>query len=209
MTLPGNTNSAATAALKSATNDLHRQVERAIDWQAWLGSAEEYEQFLREISRFLTPADQRLERFFGDTEDWIATRRTAESASADLHDLVLLRTGSEQEAVSAVEAIDKHAADELYTWIERPPQAAGVLYVLEGSTMGSVHLCKLVTARVDLADQVPVRFLSAYQDETENRWQATKNWLDRFLQTETEVNEAIEAACRMFRIYGEQLGHGK
>lgn len=205
----GNPYSAPTAALRSATNDLHRQVEQSIDWKAWLGSAASYEQFLREICRFLSPADRLIERFFGDHVSWIATRRTAAWARADLHDVVLQQTGSEQEATNAVETIDDHAADDLYAWVQLPPHAAGMLYVLEGSTMGSIHLCKLVTTRVGPASEVSVRFLSAYRDETEKRWQATKNWLDRFLQSEMEVNEAIEAACRMFRIYGEQLGQRK
>lgn len=199
--LADHNNSDASSALKLGTDDLHRQVEESIDWRSNLEELGAYEQFLAKICHFISPADRIIEEYFGGSESWIQTRRTAAWAQSDLRELVAARPGAEH-----VESVDGEAsADELYRWVKGPADAAGILYVLEGSTMGSLFLCNLACSNFDSPADAPVKFLSAYGKDTARRWQETKLWLDGFLSTESEIAAAISAARNMFQIYGGQL----
>lgn len=199
--LTENNKSDASSALKSATDDLHRQVEESIDWRANLGDLRAYQQFLTKICYFISPADRIIEEYFGVAESWVASRRTAAWAQSDLGELTAKHIGA-----GHIESFDDQPpADELYRWVKGPADAAGILYVLEGSTMGSLFLCNLACTNFDFSADAPVKFLSAYGKGTARRWQETKLWLDRFLTTEDEVATAVSAARRMFQIYGGQL----
>ena len=199
--LADNHNSDASSALKIGTDDLHRQVEESIDWRANLEDIAAYEQFLSKICYFLPPADRIIQQYLGVSENWFETRRTAAWAQADLRELVAARSDSEY-AESSNEEVP---AEDLYQWVEGSADAAGILYVLEGSTMGSLFLCNLACTNFDSPVDAPVKYLSAYGKETARRWQDTKLWLDRFLSTENEIAAAISAARMMFQIYGGQL----
>lgn len=199
--LTENNNSDASSALKSGTDDLHRQVEESIDWRANLEDLGAYEQFLAKVSYFLSPADQIIEDYFGGAESWFQTRRTAAWARSDLIQLVRARVeAGEEESLP-----DATSADELYRWVGGAADAAGILYVLEGSTMGSLFLCNLACSNFESPADAPVKFLNAYGKDTARRWQDTKLWLDSFLRTKDEIATAINAARNMFQIYGGQL----
>ncbi len=199
--LADNHNSDASSALKIGTDDLHRHVEESIDWRANLEDLGAYEQFLAKICYFLPPADRLIEQHLGGAENWFQTRRTAAWAEADLRELVAGHPDSTQVASRNEET----SANDLYQWVEGAADAAGILYVLEGSTMGSLFLCNLACTNFDSPVDAPVKYLSAYGKETARRWQDTKLWLDRFLSTENEIATAISAARMMFQIYGGQL----
>ena len=199
--LTDSNNSDASSALKSGTGDLHRQVEESIDWRANLGDLDAYEQFLAKVSFFLSPADRIIDDYFGRTDGWFQTRRTAAWARSDWMQLVHSRSEEDQ----GKSLPDPATADELYHWVGGPADAAGILYVLEGSTMGSLFLCNLACSNFESASDAPVKFLSAYGKDTARRWQETKLWLDRFLKTKDEIATAVSAAQKMFQIYGGQL----
>ncbi|MEW4564856.1 biliverdin-producing heme oxygenase [Bremerella sp. JC770] len=198
--LADNNNSDASSALKLGTDDLHRQVEASIDWKANLEGLGSYRQFLGKVNYFLAPTDRIIENHFGESADWFKTRRTSAWAKSDLDDLAAAHTGMEP-----FRHPDPQTADQLYLWVKKPADAAGILYVLEGSTMGSQFLCKLASANFDSTVDAPVKFLNAYGKDTARRWQVTKHWLDGFLRSEDEIATAVHAARRMFQIYGDQL----
>jgi len=201
--LAENNHSDATSALKTGTDDLHRQVEESIDWRANLEEIGAYQRFLAKICHFLAPADRILENHFGATESWIQTRRTADWARSDLRELIRLRPDQEDSAAECRAA----STEDLYGWVTGPADAAGILYVLEGSTMGSLFLCNLASSNFESPSDAPVKFLGAYGKDTARRWQETKAWLNRFLSTESEIAMATGAARRMFQIYGDQLSY--
>ncbi|QDU73673.1 hypothetical protein Pan97_06710 [Bremerella volcania] len=199
--LAENNNSVASTALKLGTDDLHRLVEESIDWRARLEGLRAYEQFLATVCYFLSPADRIVEQYFGQSEHWFNTRRTAAWAQSDLRELFAAHGGTKQ-----IESLGNQAtADELYDWVKDSADAAGILYVLEGSTMGSLFLCDLACSNFDSPADAPVKFLRAYGKDTARRWQETKLWLDRVLSTEIEIATAVSAARKMFQIYGGQL----
>lgn len=188
--------------LKTETSDLHVAVEQSIDWPFWLGSIGQYEQFLLRLVNFVPVVDRRLDEQLGVPEDWFRSRRRGEWALSDLQDL----------RSSGLIDTNDQPADELQTdsnqfaWIDEAPTAAGVLYVLEGSTMGGQHLCRIVQSSFPANAQVPLRYLGGYGKQTGHRWQQTKAWLDQFLVTTHDQTKAVEAAEKMFVVFREQLG---
>ena len=93
-----------------------------------------------------------------------------------------------------------------FAWIDDAPTAAGVLYVLEGSTMGGQLLCQLVRRSFPPEAHVPLKYLGGYGTNTKSRWQQTKAWLNQFLVRTPDQAQAVDAAKKMFVVYGEQLG---
>ncbi|MDP1525307.1 MAG: biliverdin-producing heme oxygenase [Rhodocyclaceae bacterium] len=52
--------------------------------------------------------------------------------------------------------------------VERPGQLIGLLYTVEGSTLGGHFLVRRI--RQSHGDDLPTRFLGGYGDQTESRW---------------------------------------
>ncbi|RCS41172.1 hypothetical protein DTL42_21615 [Bremerella cremea] len=191
--------------LKTETSELHTAVEQSIDWSGWLKTIPQYEQFLIRMVSFLPEVDQRLDQLLAVPEDWFRKRRKGEWA---LSDLCALRD-SDLHAGSEEPAIAPSADTSQFTWIADAPTAAGVLYVLEGSTMGGQQLCHLVRNSFPAEAEVPLKYLNGYGTNTRSRWQQTKAWLDQFLEATADQAKAVDAAKKMFVVYGEQLGSQK
>ncbi|GAA4442146.1 biliverdin-producing heme oxygenase [Bremerella cremea] len=189
-----------TVRLREETAELHREVEQSIDWSYYLRDAHRYAKFLRQISTFLPAADQKIDQLLGKPEPWFKDRRKGKWA---LEDLQLLTDQSETEILHKIADSAKSITGMSYAWVQTPQDAAGVLYVLEGSTMGAMHLCKSVSRNIPFA---PVGYLAAYGDQTPSRWKTTKAWLDQFLVEPHHVGQAVQAAKQMFLFYREQLG---
>ncbi len=195
--------------LKTETSDLHAAVEQSIDWADWLGSIARYEQFLMRLIEFLPAVDQRLDELLSPAESWFETRRKGTWAWADLQDLKASGQLDAPSSSSFHTMAELTSQADRFAWISDPPTAAGVLYVLEGSTMGGQQLCRIVQAAFPPDASVPLRYLNGYGDQTVRRWRETKAWLDRFLLTSHDQTIALEAAKRMFVVFEEQLGSKK
>jgi heme oxygenase len=48
------------------------------------------------------------------------------------------------------------------------------MYVLEGSTLGGVHLSKMIRDRVNLDSRKGLKFFNGYGEQTLSRWEAFK-----------------------------------
>lgn len=199
----------ASNLLKTETSDLHATVEQSIDWSHWLGTVPQYGQFLLRMISFLPEVDQRCDEVLGTSDAWFTDRRRASWAAADLRDLQSSQQLDNRNAIDIDTVVDRSSHADQFVWVDDAPTAAGVLYVLEGSTMGGKQLCHLVRAGFPADTQVPLRYLSGYGDQTGRHWQVVKAWLDRILVAADDQTKAVEAAKRMFVVFGEQLGSEK
>lgn len=75
--------------------------------------------------------------------------------------------------------------------IDSPGACLGVMYVLEGATLGGQLLRREVHARIGLDEQSGARFLDVYGAATGKRWKAFLN----YLQVAPCAPPAIEAAA--------------
>ncbi|MGC4030749.1 MAG: biliverdin-producing heme oxygenase [Tepidisphaeraceae bacterium] len=79
--------------------------------------------------------------------------------------------------------------------------ALGVLYVIEGSTLGGQHVAKTVHARLGLTPENGIAYFSSYGANVGVRWRETKTVLNAWSQTDsdqvvTSANAAFEALTR-------------
>ena len=79
----------------------------------------------------------------------------------------------------------------------------GVLYVMEGSTLGGAVISKALKKNEQLANYMPPQFYGAYAEETGVMWKNFRNQLAGHINSEEDEQEAIQAAKETFDFYSE------
>lgn len=181
----------ASKYLRQETAALHEAVEGEVDWDAIFSSRETYATALASLRGVVAAADDAIEQQIGDSLQDLSGRRTAAWIAQDLESLHAEVVPAEQQPNLA--------------WVSTPAAAAGVLYVLEGSSLGGLQLAKLAESRLGLRPDRGASYFHGYGAEAGQRWRRTKAWLDHFLDTPAMANEALAAARQMFRVYGNAL----
>lgn len=87
---------------------------------------------------------------------------------------------------------------------DSPGAVIGLLYTVEGSTLGGRFLARRIGERPGPA--LPLRFLSGYGDATEPRWQAFWQFADRQHGPGIEA-DAVAAAVTAFTAFAAFLDH--
>ncbi|MBW1653854.1 biliverdin-producing heme oxygenase [Flavobacterium quisquiliarum] len=78
------------------------------------------------------------------------------------------------------------------------PFALGVLYVVEGSTLGGRFILKNVSKRPELSGEKGVSYFSGYGERTGSFWKAFLNFLSEYEQKHECGEEIIEGAVFAF-----------
>jgi heme oxygenase len=82
--------------------------------------------------------------------------------------------------------------------IDNHLQAIGALYVIEGSTLGGIHISNMISKQLELADNQGLRFFNGYGNDTAAMWESFKAYLNQQPQNENEEREIIAAANETF-----------
>ena len=77
-------------------------------------------------------------------------------------------------------------------------QTAGVLYVMEGSTLGGIHIAKMIRTKLDLAMRPALSFFNGYSGQTERMWKVFKECIDKLPLSVWEEEIVIKAANDTF-----------
>lgn len=80
-------------------------------------------------------------------------------------------------------------------------QAFGMLYVLEGSTLGGPIITRVLQKQLHLSDTNGFSFFNGYGIETEMMWQSFKQALERIVTNEEECKVVIASANRTFFLF--------
>ena len=72
------------------------------------------------------------------------------------------------------------------------------MYVLEGSTLGGVHLTKMIAAKMNLRETKGLEFFNGYGNGTMAKWEAFKTSVNGVGKDETTQDKVIEAANNTF-----------
>lgn len=145
---------------------------------------------LRAVRRVQRPADRRLESGLIPDYPLLTTRRTWRWIDRDLGEL----EGSEKPDSRPV-------ADTDFGWLQTTPQAIGVLYVLEGATLGGSFLAKLAADQLGLGAMSGASYFSAYGRENASRWRLTREWIDATLDDTSKQDQAAGAALETFSAF--------
>jgi heme oxygenase len=133
-------------ALKQATAEHHERLERRVDIQARVGSRDAYRDLLERFYGFYRPLERRLEPFGLPVEPKLPL------LVADLAEL-----GADPDELPLAARVPD---------VRSERDALGVLYVLEGATLGGAVIAKL--ARRELG--VTAAFFGAYGRDKARRW---------------------------------------
>lgn len=93
--------------------------------------------------------------------------------------------------------------------VDSPGACLGVMYVLEGATLGGQLLRREVLARMGLDERSGAAFLDVYGDATGRRWKAFLNHLDGVPQEAELIEAAAHAAHATFASFERWLDSRK
>jgi len=106
----------------------------------------------------------------------------------------------------------------LRTEIERLPvcdfsfstigQALGIMYVLEGSTLGGRVLYKHIHKTLGLDESTGASFFWGYGSETGSMWKNFIHTFSEYAIAENCEQEVISSASQTFKVINDWLGHG-
>lgn len=82
--------------------------------------------------------------------------------------------------------------------IQSADQALGVMYVLEGSTLGGEHISRMISARLNLEPDKGLSYFNGYKENTYVMWDRFKNALNTYSNNESSEVAVIEAANQTF-----------
>jgi heme oxygenase len=147
------------AVLRSFTAGSHERLERRFDLDGRLRSRAAYADLLERMLGFYRPLEERIAPYAASVAglDW-GTRRRAPLLLADL--LALGRPAARPDALSPLPAVA--SADD----------ALGVLYVLEGATLGGTLIARQARLRLGVTATTGGAFFTAYGGATAARWRA-------------------------------------
>lgn len=82
-------------------------------------------------------------------------------------------------------------------------QALGAMYVMEGSTLGGMHISKMISKRLPGENADAFTFFNGYLDNTQQMWQKFKTTIDSGIVKPDEMDIVITAANETFKKFAE------
>lgn len=173
-----------TDQIKKETKTAHQELEKLLVYQIKsIETTDDYLKILTLFYLFFAPLEKELfqtEKFVPD----IRQRRKSEAITQDIKFL-----GSS--------APFSHASTPLLS-IKNPVQALGVLYVMEGSTMGGPIISRMVSQKLQLPENEGFKFFNGYGETTNSMWEKFKGFINHIKWTAEEETEIIDAATHAF-----------
>ena len=147
-------------------------------------SKKEYADLLKAFYGFYLPTEKMILRYINSShlEDF-PTRRKAEKLLNDI--------------ISIVEVSDDIQECQTIPEITGLAQAAGVMYVLEGSTLGGQIISKMLNTKLNLNNK-SLCFFSAYGDSTMQKWSEFTEFLNELTLDTSKENNLLTAAKDTF-----------
>jgi heme oxygenase (biliverdin-IX-beta and delta-forming) len=177
--------------LKRGTQDLHTRVEQAVDMASVCAGLPSYRALLSRLLGYYEPIEDQLSRVAWDSVGFdFDTRRK----SAWLrHDLAFL-------------GITDTAQAELPRCTQLPPTtsmatALGVMYVLEGATLGGQVILRMIDKNLQLSAHRGAGFHSGYGPHNGSMWLSFKSAATRQLDSSARIDEAVHTARETFLTY--------
>jgi heme oxygenase len=170
--------------IKIATQKSHAEAEAVLVRRIkGIGSAEDYEELLSSFYGFFVPLEVLVSGFIGpDVLADIDTRR---------------KSGSIKRFISGT--LPPTAAPHFLPSITSLPKAFGVLYVLEGSTLGGKIISRMLQSKITLQlSPDSLLFFDAYGDKTFEMWARFKTVIDELLIDKGEIEAATATALDTF-----------
>jgi heme oxygenase len=156
---------------------------------------EPYVQMLARLWGLYGPLEAALARIdWPGAETLVRQRAKTGWLAADLHDFGL---GSR-----TIESLPKAT---VLPAIAEVADVFGVLYVLEGATLGGQIILAQVTAELGATEDAGARFFASYGSEVGVRWRSFVEALERFGEPPRVADRIERAAMTTFEIFGSWM----
>ncbi len=174
-----------TTTIRHETAGAHASLEKVIIGHLkHVKTASDYIRILSYFHNFIAPVENKISGFL----------KLAIPAGINLNKAALLKTDLKWLGQEVVE--EGQSAN--VSWLKDQNQAIGAMYVLEGSTLGSVHISKMIADRLDMPAREAINYFKGYGTDTMKSWDNFKAWMDALPVTETEKEIIVEAAGTTF-----------
>ena len=168
--------------LKEYTAEAHRDLERKmIPHLRNIRSREDYTQLLDFMHGYYEPLEERLSHF-------LPVDFPHSHAENIRKDIAQLAPGFESSNMRA----------EKMPRINSTARALGVLYVLEGSTLGGQVITKMISKQLGTESTEGFNFYNPYREKTADNWNSFRRKLNQSF-TDEEQTEIIEGANETFQ----------
>lgn len=181
--------------LRNETQDLHQRIEKALDMPATCADLSTYRRFLCRALGYYRPIETALARFAWQAAGLdFAPRCKVPMLVADLRALGVDATALQQ--LGQCKALPEPIT---------MAGAFGVMYVLEGATLGGQLMLRMVQTGLGLSPASGAAFHNGYGRENGLRWRAFRACAERHLIDAAQCDEAVQMAQQTFETYGAWL----
>lgn len=172
------------AKLKEATKDSHQNVEKVlVSHLKNLSDLEEYGALLLKLHNFYKPVEVQVHNLVGTSVlPDIESRNHINNLKSDLSNL-----GRQIEA--AENPFSKNINSISY--------ALGILYVMEGSTLGGQIICSMLKNKLPNIDDSVVNYFNSYGEDTPKMWNSFRNHIES-ASIEIDQDEMLKGARDTF-----------
>jgi heme oxygenase len=172
--------------LKSYTQSNHQELEKIlVGKMRSIKTNADYIELLQWFYNYYAAVEEQINLYIGadQLDDHLQRRKTEDL----LNDIAVLG-GSVEKTILATDV--PVFANHL--------QAFGALYVLEGSTLGGVHISKMIRKQLQNEDNQGFSFFDSYGDQTHTMWNKFKTILDGQAANEAEQGLILQSADETF-----------
>ena len=159
-----------------------------------------YRDYLVKFYGFIKPLELRLFEMDG-TETSALSDPSRNKTAWLVQDLTAL--GLSPEAIGELPQCDRLPE------IATRAQALGVLYVLEGSTLGGQMITKKLAQYLPIDPDVNGHYFNSYGAQTRERWQSFRQELLAEADSEAKETEIVEAARQTFSLLDEWIASSR
>lgn len=181
--------------LRAETAPLHIALEERLPFFSPVLDPNHYQRLLQAYYGFYQPLETRLLDSHQVPADFVLTERLK---TATLHGDLLALGLTEREIAGLPLCQSLPVTDS-------PEACLGVLYVLEGATLGGQILRREIAARLNLDATNGAAFLDIYGDATGRRWREFISYLASFPLEAAERQTVVKAAQTTFACFESWL----
>ena len=177
------------AQLRSATRDVHLELERHLALLREDLSLVRYMRIIALFYGFYRPMEAGLQRL----KTLVPEHRFPLRARTELLKRDLLALGWEVQAIAELPTCTDLPD------LRAPEHFAGCLYVLEGASLGGQVITRHLRQRLELTEYGGTAFFAGDGASTAARWKCVLEWLEQVSKSGLRVEQIVTSACETFR----------
>lgn len=186
--------------LRSKTHLLHKRVEQTPFSRAILSPSLKADQYIQYLQRLLPVHADTEKEVFPVLSPYLLDIQERKKSDKIVLDLHALNAADAMKEETTFTFLDQH-------FIPNIPFCFGLMYVVEGSTLGGLYISRHLMTTVARDEKISTHFLNAYGQHTGNKWKRFLDALNNYAasvptkETTDIVNGAVYGFNRTFELF--------